>query len=395
MKKSILLFLLFIVAVMSAAVNAHATNGMRMIGFGPVQNSMGGVSAGLPLDAASILTNPAGMSVLPGRIDFGATYFKPNVEYNAAGGASGSTIDSDREGSPIPAFGLIIPLGERFKVGIGAYGIAGMGVDYRADLYGSTTYTSYSQMRFAPALSYKINDYVSVGAAVNVMYATMEFNVASTAGQLPHSGASSFGYGATVGILVKPIDMIQIGLAYETKSYFQDFEFNTASGRDKLDFDQPQTATIGLGIKPVKDLAIGLDIQWIRWSETNGSGMPQYSANASGAMPWNMDWSDQIVYKIGAQYAVHPMLTLRAGYNYGKMPLNSNRAFENIAFPAVSEHHITAGLGINFTKQLTLNISGEYSPTAKLSGSNMAQGIVSYETKMSQYAIDMGLAYTF
>jgi len=395
MRKTALLYLLFIAAITSVAVNAHATNGMRMIGFGPVQNAMGGVSVGLPLDAASVLTNPAGMSVLPGRIDFGATYFKPNVEYKASGGAGGTTIDSDRAGSPIPAFGLIIPLGEKFKVGIGAYGVAGMGVDYRADLYGSPTYTSYSQMRFAPALSYQINNYVSVGAAINVMYATMDFNVAGAMGQLAHSGASSFGYGATVGVLVKPVDMIQIGLAYETKSYFQDFAFNTAAGRDKLDFDQPQTATLGLGIKPIKDLAIGLDVQWIRWSETNGSNLPQYSTNTSGAMPWNLDWSDQFVYKIGVQYMLHPMLTLRAGYNYGKMPLNSNRAFENIAFPAVSEHHITAGLGINFTKQLTLNVSGEYSPTATISGSNPSQGITSYETKMSQYAVDMGLAYTF
>jgi long-chain fatty acid transport protein len=189
--------------------------------------------------------------------------------------------------------------------------------------------------------------------------------------------------------------MIQIGLAYETKSYFQDFEFNTAAGQDKLEFDQPQAATLGLGIKPIKDLLIGFDVQWIRWSETNGSKLPKYSTNASSAMPWNMDWSDQFVYKVGVQYAVNPMVVLRAGYNYGKMPLNSDRAFENIAFPAVSEHHITAGLGLNFTKQFTLNIGGMYSPTAKLAGSNSAQGISSYETEMSQYSVDMGVAYTF
>jgi long-chain fatty acid transport protein len=350
---------------------------------------------GLPLDAASILTNPAGMSALPGRIDFGASYFVPSVEYKATGGADGSTIESDRGGSPVPAFGLIIPLSERFRFGIGAYGVAGMGVDYPANLYGSTTYTSYSQMRFAPGLSYKINDMISVGAVINVMYATMEFNVASTMGQLPHMGASSFGYGATFGVLVKPIDMIQIGLAYETKSYFQDFEFNTAGGQDKLEFNQPQTATIGLGIKPIKDLVIGFDVQWINWSDTNGFNLPAYTTNASSAMAWNMDWSDQIVYKIGVQYTPHPIVALRAGYNYGKMPLNSDRAFENIAFPAVSEHHFTAGLGINFTNKLTLNIGGVYSPVAKLSGSNMAQGIASYETQMSQFSLDMGLAYIF
>jgi long-chain fatty acid transport protein len=401
MKKYIVLSFLGIIAAMFITANAHATNGMRMIGFGPVQNSMGGVSVGLPLDGAAILTNPSGMSFLSGRIDFGASYFKPSVEYKATGAGpgmvanDGATITSDRGGSPVPAFGLIIPLGERFRFGLGAYGVAGMGVDYASNLYSGVTYTSYSQMRFAPALSYKITDMISIGAAVNIMYATMEFN-AGGATQQQHMGASSFGYGATVGLLVKPIEMIQIGLAYETKSYFQDFSFNTAAGVEKIEFNQPQTATIGLGIKPIKDLSIGFDVQWIRWSETNGLNLPEYKTRATATMPWNMDWSDQFVYKVGVQYAVIPMLTLRAGYNYGKMPLNSDRAFENIAFPAVSEHHFTAGIGVNFTKQFTLNIGGMYSPPAKLTGSNMTeQGIVSYETQMSQYSIDMGLTYTF
>jgi long-chain fatty acid transport protein len=395
MKTIIKTLLLITIAMLLSSGNAFATNGMRMIGFGPVQDSMGGVSVGLPLDAASILTNPAGMSVLPGRIDFGASYFKPSVDYKATGGANGATIDSDRGGSPVPAFGLIIPLGEKFRFGIGAYGVAGMGVDYAPNLYGSATYTSYSQMRFAPGLSYKINDMISVGAVVNIMYATMEFNAASAAGQLPHMGASSFGYGATIGVLVKPVDFLQIGLAYETKSYFQDFAFNTAAGVDKIEFDQPQMATIGLGIKPIKNLLIGFDVEWINWSDTNGQNLPKYTTNASSAMPWNMDWSDQFVYKVGVQYTVISMIALRAGYNYGKMPLNSDRAFENIAFPAVSEHHFTAGIGINFTERFTINIGGMYSPTAKLSGSNPAQGISSYETEMSQYSIDMGITYTF
>ncbi|MGD0279733.1 MAG: aromatic hydrocarbon degradation protein, partial [Smithella sp.] len=78
MKKIIRVSLMSIVAAVLMTSSVYATNGMRMIGFGPVQDSMGGVSVGLPLDAASVLTNPAGMSVLPGRIDFGASYFVPS-----------------------------------------------------------------------------------------------------------------------------------------------------------------------------------------------------------------------------------------------------------------------------------------------------------------------------
>lgn len=413
MKKILAVTLLSLVALLTIGTNASATNGMRLIGFGPVQDSMGGVSVGVPLDSAVVVTNPAGMSSLSGRLDFGASYFRPNVEYKATEssgmggmviGANDKTVSSDRGGSPIPAFGAIIPVNDRINFGIGAYGLCGMGVDYASNLYGGITYTSYSMLRFAPGLSYKINDKLSVGGTLHVMYATMSFNAAGGFGQQPHMNAESYGFGGTLGVLYKPLDLLQVGLAYETKSYFQDFTFNTASGKDKLEFNQPQNATLGFGIRPTPALLVGVDLQWIRWSETNGKNLPGFSLNNSGAMPWDMDWENQLVYKFGVQYTVNPTLNLRAGYNYGKMPLNANRAFENIAFPAIAEHHFTAGVGINLTKHVTLNLGGMYAPQAKLTGSNAGspfpptpsgQGIANYETKMSQYSLDMGLSYVF
>ena len=105
MKKLLAVSLLSVIALLFLGTNASATNGMRLIGFGPIQDSMGGASVGVPLDSAIVVTNPAGMSVLPGRVDFGASYFRPTVEYKAtesAGmggmviGSNDKTIDSDR-----------------------------------------------------------------------------------------------------------------------------------------------------------------------------------------------------------------------------------------------------------------------------------------------------------
>ncbi len=44
---------------------------------------------------------------------------------------------------------------------------------------------------------------------------------------------------------------------------------------------------------------------------------------------------------------------------------------------------------------LTVNVAGIYVPEAKLSGANAAQGISSYEVKMSQITFDLGVAYRF
>ncbi len=403
-------------AALAAATPALATNGMRMIGFGPVQNSMGGASVGAPLDAATAITNPAGLSGLQREADLAGTYFNPTVKYDASGAASGSTQDSDRGASYIPTLGLVWPGTESLTLGLAAVGVAGMGVDYPMDLYGGNTLTSYMNLRIAPAASYQIMKGLSVGVAANLMYATMKYEVAGGMGWPPRDTAGSFGYGATIGLSYTPVDMVTLGVAYETKGFFQDFEFDipqhvqvvgfdsfgnpimgtVPGGTEKLAFDQPAVATVGASVRPTEGLLVAADVEWINWSDTNGKDQPAFDTNPqlTGAQAWNMNWDDQIVLKLGAQYAVTPALKVRAGYNYGKMPLDPSRAFENIAFPAIAEHHITLGAGYSFGG-LTVNVAGVYVPEAKITGSNPAQGISSYETKMSQIAFDLGAAYRF
>jgi long-chain fatty acid transport protein len=412
MKK--LSFVMSFLIVAGMGNSAFATNGMRMIGFGPVQRSMGGANIASPQDASVVITNPAGMSELKARVDFGSSYFQPNTEYNGTGAApgvfskgDGETVESDVKASPIPALGIILPINDKMNFGIGAYGVAGMGVDYERNLYGSNTYSSYSQMRFVPALSYKINQMISAGLSLNLMYATMSFDAGREAMGVmtnpPHMSAASFGYGATIGVLVRPVDMVSAALAYETKSRFQDFEFNTYDtqgtgtyAKDKLEFNQPDSITGGVSVTPIKGLFIVLEVQYIRWSTTNGKDQPEFATNGSNSSAWNLDWEDQFVYKIGLSYNVMPILVVRAGYNYGKMPLNSDRAFENIAFPAITEQHFTFGIGVMTGENTTVNIGFMYSPEASLTGSNAAnQYITDYETKMTQYSLDFGISYAF
>jgi long-chain fatty acid transport protein len=391
-------------ACLAVASPAFATNGMRMIGFGAVQDSMGGVGVGATLDGSSLLSNPAGITELGHRLDLTFSYFKPTVNYGATGAApgvvtsNGATIDSDRSGSPLPAIGWVRPLSESLAVGVGVFGVAGMGVDYKSNLYSSPTLTSYLQGRLTPGAAYKLMDGLSVGVTANVMMAQMEYDVASAMGQAEHDTATSFGIGATVGVKYSPVKMVTFGAAYETQSFFQDFEFDVPGGTDKLDFDQPQSATVGVSVKPLDMVLLAADVQWIKWSDTMGDKLPEYTNDitVTGAMPFNMGWDDQWVLKLGAQVTPMKGLDLRAGYNYGKMPLDPNRAFENMAFPAVVEHHITAGAGYQVTDKLAVNVAGMYAPESKLAGANMLeQGIVGYSTEMSQFQIDVGAAYRF
>jgi long-chain fatty acid transport protein len=433
-------------AALFSASPAQATNGMRMIGFGPVQNSMGGVGVGLTLDSAAIVTNPAGIAELGPRLDIGIGIFVPKPSHNAIGTsggpipagtfilADGQKFETTRGPSPIPFIGLVLPITRDLTAGVSFSAVAGMGVTYDANLYGSTTNTNYMQARLAPAIAYKFaGDLVSAGISLNIMYALMDWDVASAFGQQPHPRAGALGIGGVVGIKVRPDPMISIGAAYETPSWFSDFSWdiaahNTALGplpaaTDKLTFNQPMTATVGMALTPFAGtdegpLVIAADVVWINWSDTNGVNKPQFTADSiapgsggmftkAGSMAWNLSWGNQWVFKVGAQVAATPSVKLRLGYNYGKNPLDPNRAFESIAFPAVQEHHITAGVGIAASEGLTINLGGMYAPTSSISGSNptppfmgsnpppYGQGIASFSTRMYQWEVDAGIAYRF
>jgi long-chain fatty acid transport protein len=105
------------------------------------------------------------------------------------------------------------------------------------------------------------------------------------------------------------------------------------------------------------------------------------------------------VFKLGAAVAVTPELEVRAGYDYGKMPLDPGRAFEAIAFPAVAEHHVTAGAGYAVNDRLTVNLAAMVSPRATVSGASAAypaqggQAIASYQSGMSQFQVDLGVGW--
>jgi long-chain fatty acid transport protein len=381
-------------AAILAATPAYATNGMRMIGFGPVQNSMGGASVAAPLDGTTAVTNPAGLSEIAPRFDLAAQAFMPSVKYSVSMPGFSAGESSGRSTDFLPTLSGVYRVQDQLTLGFAALGTAGMGVDYGAvpDGVGGTTklMTSYMNGRIAPAASYKVNDQLSVGLALNLMYAQMSFEMP---GQPKYGPSGSFGYGATVGVAYTPAPIVTIGLAYETKSFFQDFEATLGGANVKVALDQPQVATLGAAIRPTAGLLLAADVQWINWSDVMGANQPTITSPA-GTNSFDMKWSDQWVVKVGAQLAVPGLeaLKVRAGYNYGAMPLDKTNAQPNMAFPAVSEHHVTVGAGYDIGKW-TANAAFVYSPEASVK--TTIPGGPTIESKMSQTAFELGGAYRF
>lgn len=383
-----------LLAVMLFSGVALATNGMQLIGIGSVQRSMGGAGSALPLDSFVLTLNPAAMVDLPRMVDLSVTYFDPATDYEVNDMMAGSSKESSSYPSSfIPALGVVFPLNDKLTAGLAIFGSAGMGVDYDDGVYGDSLYTTYEMMKIVPGLAYRINDIVSVGVALNIDRAAMGFEAPWG---YQHDKDPSMGYGFQAGVYVTPNDQWSLSLAYISRQWFQDFGFGTPGGTDKVALDLPQQVIMGAGFRPTDRLRFALDLKWINWSQTMGKNKPEMPEHTPTTQTFDMDWDDQVVVALGVEYDLVPdQWKLRAGYNYGKQPLTSSRAFENLAFPALVEHHFTAGVGFSPMQDLWVNLGGVYAPKVTIDGANTNQAITDYSSSCQEYSVDLGFSYKF
>ena len=440
-------------ALALAASPALATNGLRMTAFSPVNASVGGAGVAHAWDASALVVNPATMADLGARVDFGAAYFPTTVTYSATNSYIGTgipaleqigalivnqpnvTLTSDFPAVPIPNIGLVVPFGKDVRLGVGMASMAGVGTDYAANLFSSTVATSYYSFRFPIGASWQVLDILSLGASLNGAWALMGYTLGASVGLPPHPVASSFGAGFTLGAKVKALPFLSVGATYESPTWFQPFKFNVGcanplgaipvnpacgplgvpGGQEQLQFDLPYSFSGGLEASLLEGALILVgDVQWVAWSTTLGPNMPSFVGGSatltSQFFPFNTDWSDQWIFKVGAQYTLPVMedrWRLRAGYNYGKAPLNPSQALENIAFPAIAESHVTVGLGFATSKSIALNFSsviglkntvsgtGSLPDLSGLVGQPVPAGTLSYSTSVSGYTLELGVSVTY
>jgi long-chain fatty acid transport protein len=440
-----------VLAMGLVALPAYATNGLRMTAFGPVNASMGGAGVAMGLDSSALVLNPATMADLDGRADFGAAYFPTTVKYSASTNYSSipglqplgalivnqpnATLTSDFPPVPIPNIGLVIPLSKDLRLGVGMAAVAGVGTDYAANLFSSTVQTTYFNFRFPIGVSWQVLDMLSVGATANGSWALMGYELGASLGLPPHPVASSFGAGFTLGAKVKPLPFLAIGAAYESPTWFKPFKYNIGcanpggaippnalcgplglpGGQEELEFNLPWNASLGAEVELLDGALLFLgDVQYIAWSTTLGKDQPAFVNDSatftSAAFPFSTNWSDQWVYKIGAQLRATDWLKVRAGFNYGKAPLDPNQALENIAFPALVESHITVGVGLQVSKSIAINLASVIGLENEISGTgtlpdlsglagappgSLPPATLSYKTSASGYTVEAGLSVAY
>jgi len=345
-----------IVLSIIASSSLYATNGDTLIGVGAKTRAMGGAGIALGHGAESTLVNPATItSIDRTEISFGGTIFLPSIKTDI--GPSGTFTKSDSDTSMIPAVAIASKLKNNIYVGIGMYGTAGMGVDFRKSsnpLFAKME-TTLQLMQFVAPVAYKINN-LSIGIAPIIQYGSLDINRNATG----YGQKQDFGYGFSLGTTYNFENGFSIGAVYKSKikmNYAKVISTVAPGFKDYL--DQPAEIGIGVAYKSGPH-TIAIDYKKIKWSSARG-----YK---------EFGWKDQNVYAIGYEYNAG-VWAARVGFNHASSPIALTSGatapeamlnyFNLLGFPATAKNHFTVGGTYNFSKNFSTDFTLVYSPEEK------------------------------
>ena len=424
MKKTIKLAL--VAALALGATSAFATNGSNLIGMGVKARSMGGIGVGMYHGAESGLSNPALISQGNGtQVSFGGTIFMPDVKntngVNMGGnGDQSGSASSKADLSVIPEISITSKVNENFSMGVGMWGTAGMGVDYRdaANQGQMNMVTNLQLMQFGVPLAYEVNNF-SIGITPLLQYGSLDINYVlskelqgTMVGDAPtaadmimgHGVAQDLKFGYNLGVAYKgknytvgAVYKSQIDMQYKNVLSTTVAPFTGGLGYDNDKLSTPAEISVGASYT-MGEHTIAVDYKQVQWSKTLG-----YK---------DFEWNDQDVYAVGYQYATDGW-SLRLGYNQSKSPIEEQtvvnpatdarnsanlqpggiNTFNLLGFPGIVEEHYTIGGTYNLSDRTSFDFAYTIAPEVKETFKNfLAQDIV---TKHSQTSLSFAANFNF
>jgi long-chain fatty acid transport protein len=416
----------FVAAVAAAFVPAlaGATDGYLSHGYGIKATGMGGVGIAYSQDALAAATNPAGMAMVGNRVDFGLTWFKPTRESEIVGSCFNPTCTASANGSYdangtsnffIPEFGYNQMINPTLSLGVSVYGNGGMNTDYTTPvpLFGtSNAGVDLNQLFIAPTVGFKVAPEQAIGLSLNL--AGQRFKAtglenftkgpySASPGSLTNQGYDySYGVGVRVGYQGRITPQVSLGATYQSKTNMGKFDKYKGLFAEAGGFDIPASYGAGVAFKPAPQFNIAADVTRIEYSGIKSVhnpllpnlGMAQLGTD-DGA---GFGWQDITVFKIGADWALRPDLTLRAGYNHGGQPIPASETLFNILAPGVITNHYTLGATWTLASKSELSFSFTYAPTVTVNGSNSipaAMGGGNANLQMKQISLGVGYGWAF
>lgn len=407
---------LAVAAATMLSTPVFATNGDALIGLGAQSRALGGTGTAAFYGSENALTNPALLGKSTGtEFAIGGTLFMPDVKADTNITGSPASASSDADTNVIPEVSMSTRIDNNMTFGLGMYGSAGMGVDYRENPALFDAYTNLQLMKFAPTLAYNDGNF-GIGVAPVLQYGALDLNYTDPSGNNVGNGVSTdLGWGYNLGAYFDVMKGLTVAVAYQS-AIDMEYEDQITVAADGFNIgpngmmptitsdnlEQPAEIKVGVAYT-MNNWLMTVDAKQIKWGDANG-----YK---------DFNWDNQNVYGLGVKYSSNGFW-VGGGYNHAEDPIDvlgmgadmmtsyTNEAidvFNNHFFPAVVENHYTVGGGYSINKNMTIEgaivYAAEVTKTIDTSAVSGALGVpvspTSHEVTHSQMGYTVSLRMNF
>lgn len=390
-----------VAALALGTTSAFSTNGSILIGTGVKARAMGGMVVAKHHGAENGIYNAALLTKTEGTdVSFSGTLFMPDVATDM-GGQGFKSSQSDK--AVIPEISIANKISDEWYIGIGMWGTAGMGVDYRKDASNMKMVSALQLMQFGVPIAYKMGSF-SIGITPFIQYGSLDMSYDAGYTDFGAGVSNELAFGYNLGASYD-IENLTLGFVYTSQV---DMEYDTtlsdalanfgAQGYTNNALSTPAGVGFGASYK-MGNSTIGFEYRNIQWSDAKG-----YQ---------DFNWEDQDVYIFGYEYA-NDTYEIRLGYNYASSPISeqdgrtglndagipnySVNALNLLGFPATVESHYSMGGTYYLTKQTSIDLTYTYAPETTdtyTSYDPIRQSEFDITTKHSQTSVSFGLNYEF
>ncbi len=232
-------------------------------------------------------------------------------------------------------------LNDRATMGVGLYTPFGLATDYRNNWFSSAQgqYSAITAVDLSPSLSYKITDQITLGAAMNLQYASAHLTGATFDGGWTNMhDADDTNVGYTLGLAFQPWKSTRFGLSYRSKIHHKlhgknkgragsipsKTGFLTGTHDVHADITTPETVIFSVAQGIGQKWTLSGTARFTRWSRFRNLDIYQDNYPLPGPLSSTHEhWRNTLFFAAGADYKYCKNLTFRFGTAYDQTSIRS------------------------------------------------------------------------
>jgi long-chain fatty acid transport protein len=324
------------------------------------------------LDPSVIFHNPAGMSALDGRrVSVLVSGIRPQTEFENDGSASVFPLGTEEGGDSaedaiVPGFYAMDSYGD-WRFGVGVNVPFGLTTKYEEDWIGrqAAIESELLTVNVNPALSYRFNQYLSLGAGLQLQYIEARLTNAAAFGPgadgRTELDANDWGFGITAGVLIEPRAGTRIGVGFRSSVRHEavgDAKLTSPAGVIIFEQDArsevrtPETIGVSIHQALTDRLSVAATVEWANWSRFDELRVTFDSGAPDSVVDEN--WQDTFFYALGVNYQLTPELLLRGGVAYDQTPVRNH--YRTARLPDQDRTWVAAGFTYAFNEWASVDV---------------------------------------